>query len=174
MATLEELRKQQEELAKKIAEAEKAEANAAVERIEAEIQTLNETYEKKKQPLRDKLIALDREQADAAKDLNAQLRKARGRAGVGLKEIMRKGSAKRNAAGTRAPRGHNQRLILEALKTTPGMSAKEVASATGIAETTVTPTVFTMTKNGLLAKKKSKDGTKLSITASGEARLRSL
>ena len=64
----------------------------------------------------------------------------------------------------RAPRGENRRRILDAVEQNPSASARDIATATGIARPTVATTLAKLVRDGELAKSGGRpDGTRYRV-----------
>lgn len=68
---------------------------------------------------------------------------------------------------TRAPRGHNRKLILDALNAKSGMTAAEIAKATRISQPTVFATLAKLEQDGLVEKDPTGSRVAHSLTAQG-------
>ncbi|MCW2999166.1 MAG: hypothetical protein JWN65_2715 [Solirubrobacterales bacterium] len=88
----------------------------------------------------------EREVADELQPLRAELAEIRD-------AIARiEGTSPRSSSGTRAPRGHNRRLLLDAVADTPERTGSELAAATGIPTATAYATLAKLAKDGLVVK----------------------
>jgi predicted Rossmann fold nucleotide-binding protein DprA/Smf involved in DNA uptake len=78
-------------------------------------------------------------------DLQAAIARVEGRPATG------------SPLGSRAPRGHNRKLILEFLQSNPDAKARTIAEATGIASATTYATLAKLVQDGRVSKR-SKGG----------------
>jgi len=115
----------------------------ATAKLDAEAQKLRLTIDDKERRLREELAPL-----------RAQL----GEIEDAIARIEGKPRKSPQASDTRAPRGQNRKLILDALKAKPGSTGSAVAAATGIAKPTAYATLAKLVKDGLVAKKQTEAG----------------
>src|SRR4051794_28130359 len=84
----------------------------------------------------------------------APLRSQLGQLDDAIARIGGRPTATKPPQGARAPRGHNKRLILEALRGSQGITPIEIAAQTGIAKPTTYATLAQLAKDGEIQKNK--------------------
>ena len=163
-----ELMELQQQIAKEAVERQKAEAQAAVKAIEKKIASERAKFEKTIAPLRDKIAESEAAFKQTVKDHEAELRKALKTSGA---KPRARTTATRAGGRTNAPRGQNQRVLLTAIKATPGATAAQLANKTGLSTAITHATLQAAAKNGLVTKDKTADGVGHKITQAGTQKL---